>query len=107
MQGFVGFSIPIWVRRLVTMIPAFIVVGMGANATNALVISQVVLSIALPLPMIALLIFTRRKEIMGPFVNGPATNVAAVVSTAVVLLLNVILIVQTFGIPIPGLSAPS
>jgi manganese transport protein len=52
MQGFVGFRIPIWVRRLVTMLPAFVVVGLGANATNALVISQVVLSIALPLPMI-------------------------------------------------------
>jgi manganese transport protein len=49
MQGFVGFRIPIWVRRLVTMLPAFVVVGLGANATNALVISQVVLSIALPL----------------------------------------------------------
>ncbi len=58
MQGFVGFRIPIWVRRLVTMVPAFVVVALGANATNALVISQVVLSIALPLPMIALLIFT-------------------------------------------------
>ncbi len=105
MQGFVGFSIPIWVRRLVTMIPAFVIVGMGVNATKALVISQVVLSIALPLPMIALLIFTRRKDIMGPFVNGPVTNVAAVVGTAIVLLLNGILIAQTFGIPIPGLPA--
>jgi manganese transport protein len=99
MQGFVGFSIPIWVRRLVTMVPAFIIVGMGANATNALVISQVVLSIALPLPMIALLFFTRRKDIMGPFANGPVTDVAAVAGTAVVLLLNVVLIVQTLGIP--------
>jgi manganese transport protein len=105
MQGFVGFRIPIWVRRLVTMVPAFIIVGMGANATNALVISQVVLSIALPLPMIALLFFTRRKDIMGPFANGPVTDVAAVVGTAVVLLLNVVLIVQTLGIPIPGLPA--
>jgi manganese transport protein len=78
---------------------------MGVNATDALVISQVVLSIALPLPMIALLIFMRRKEIMGPFVNGPVTNAAAVVGTAVVLLLNVILIVRTFGLAIPGLPA--
>ena len=84
------------------MIPTFIIVGMGVNATNALVISRVVLSIALPLPMIALLIFTRRNDIMGPFVNRPMTNLAAVVGTAVVVLLNVILIVQTFGIPIPG-----
>jgi manganese transport protein len=105
MQGFVGFRIPIWVRRLVTMIPAFVVVGFGVNATNALVISQVVLSIALPLPMIALLIFTRRKDVMGRFANGLVTNIAAVGGTAVVLLLNIILIVQTLGLPIPGLPA--
>ena len=102
MQGFVGFRIPIWVRRLVTMIPAFVVVGLGTNATNALVISQVVLSIALPLPMIALLIFTRRSDIMGQFTNGRLTNIAAIVGTAVVLGLNVFLILQTFGVPIPG-----
>src|ERR1700680_2866772 len=79
MQGFVGFRIPIWLRRLVTMAPAFIVVGFGANATHALVISQVVLSIALPLPMITLLMFTRRRDIMGPFANNGLTNVAAIV----------------------------
>ena len=105
MQGFVGFRIPIWVRRLVTMVPAFVIVGLGANATNALVISQVVLSIALPLPMIALLIFTRRKDLMGPFANGRVTNIAAIAGTGAVLLLNVVLIVQTLGIPIPGLAA--
>jgi manganese transport protein len=105
MQGFVGFRIPIWLRRLVTMAPAFVVVGLGADATNALVISQVVLSIALPLPMIALLIFTRRRDIMGQFTNGPLTNIAAIVGTAVVLGLNAFLILQTFGVPIPGLSS--
>jgi manganese transport protein len=107
MQGFVGFRIPIWVRRLVTMIPAFVVVGLGADATNALVISQVVLSIALPLPMIALLIFTRRRDIMGQFANSRLTQVAALIGTGIVLLLNTFLILQTFGVPIPGLSAGS
>jgi manganese transport protein len=105
MQGFVGFRIPIWVRRLVTMLPAFVVVGLGANATNALVISQVVLSIALPLPMIALIMFTRRSDIMGRFVNGRLTNIAGIAGTIIVLLLNVLLIAQTFGVPIPGLPA--
>src|SRR5437868_5035155 len=103
MQGFVGFRIPIWVRRLVTMIPAFVVVGLGANATNALVMSQVVLSIALPLPMITLLMFTRRGDIMGVFANGRLTNLVATVGACVVLLLNALLIVQTFGVPIPGM----
>jgi manganese transport protein len=105
MQGFIGFRIPIWVRRLVTMVPAFVVVAMGVNATDALVLSQVVLSIALPLPMISLLIFTRRPDIMGEFVNGRLTQVAAMFGAAVVLLLNIILVVQSCGIAIPWLTA--
>jgi manganese transport protein len=104
MQGFVQFRIPIWLRRLVTMVPAFIVVGLGVDSTQALVISQVVLSIALPLPMITLLMFTRRADIMGRFVNRPLTNAAAVAGTAIVLALNCFLIAQTLGVPIPGLS---
>ena len=104
MQGFVRFRIPIAVRRLVTMAPAFVVVALGVNATKALVISQVVLSIALPLPMVALLMFTRRADIMGGFANGRATNLAALLGTAVVLALNVFLILQTLGMSIPGLS---
>jgi manganese transport protein len=103
MQGFVKFRIPIWVRRLVTMVPSFVVVALGANATEALVISQVVLSIALPFPMISLLIFTRRPDIMGPFANGRLTQVAALVGTAVVLLLNTFLVLQIFGVQIAGL----
>src|SRR5271166_6160121 len=105
MQGFVGFRIPIIVRRLVTMIPAFVVVWLGVNSTNALVISQVVLSIALPAPVIALLIFTRRKDIMGAFVNSSLTNVAAIVGAFLILTLNLILLLQTFGVDIPGLPS--
>jgi manganese transport protein len=104
MQGFVGFRIPIAVRRLVTMVPAFIVVAIGVNATNALVISQVVLSIALPIPMIALVIFTQRTDIMGAFANGRWTAIAAIAGTVIVLALNVVLILETFGLGIPGLS---
>jgi len=103
MQGFVGFRIPIFVRRLVTMVPALVVVALGVNATRALVMSQVVLSIALPLPMVALVIFTRRADIMGPFANGRLTHLAALIGAAVVLLLNAFLIVQMLGVPIPGL----
>src|ERR1700737_4469461 len=104
MQGFVGFRIPVWVRRLVTMVPAFIVVGLGVNATNALVISQVILSLALPVPMIALLLFTQRPDIMGCFANGRVTRVAATAGTAVVLVLNTVLLLQTFGVPLPSLE---
>ncbi|MGA2638287.1 Nramp family divalent metal transporter [Methylocella sp.] len=104
MQGFVGFKIPVWLRRLVTMIPAFVVVALGVNATSALVLSQVILSIALPFPMIALLIFTQRADIMGPFVNSRLMRVGAIAGAAAVLCLNTILLLQTFGVPIPFLA---
>jgi manganese transport protein len=104
MQGFVGFRIPIWLRRVITMVPAFVVVAYGVNATAALVVSQVILSIALPLPMIALLIFTGRADIMGGFVNDRLTRIGAVVATVLVLVLNAFLIAQTLGVAIPGLK---
>ena len=103
MQGFVGFRIPIWLRRVITMVPAFAVVAWGVNATQALVVSQVIFSIALPLPMIALLMFTGRADIMGKFVNSRMTRIAAVIATVLVLVLNAFLIAQTLGVPIPGL----
>ncbi|MCT8265818.1 Nramp family divalent metal transporter [Afifella sp. JA880] len=103
MQGFVGFSIPIWVRRLVTMLPAFVVVALGINATKALVISQVILSIALPVPMIALVYFSASREIMGQFVARRLISVIAVTGTVVVLALNMVLLLDIFGIDIPGL----
>jgi manganese transport protein len=104
MQGFVGFRIPVWLRRIVTIVPAFMVVASGVNATEALVYSQVVLSFALPVPMIALAIFTGRRDIMGAFANNRLVSAAAVLGTAGVLVLNLILILQTFGVNIPGLA---
>lgn len=104
MQGFIGIRIPLLVRRLVTMVPAFVVVAMGVNATHALVLSQVVLSIALPVPMIALVLFTARRDLMGEFANSRLINVLAVGGSVVVLSLNGILLAQAFGVPIPGLG---
>jgi manganese transport protein len=105
MQGFVGFRIPLLVRRLVTMVPAFVVVALGVNATNALVISQVVLSIVLPVPMISLVMFTRRRDIMGAFANSRLTDALAILGTAIILALNAVLLAQTFGVEIPGLPS--
>jgi len=104
MQGFVGFRIPLWVRRLVTMAPAFAVVAWGVNATQALVASQVVLSLVLPVPMIALLVLMRRPSVMGIYRYGRVTGIVASIATALVLALNVLLLLQTFGVPIPGLA---
>ncbi len=104
MQGFVGFHIPIWLRRLVTMLPAFVVVLMGVNTTDALVYSQVVLSFALPIPMIALVMFTRNPAIMGSFANKRLLDIAAIVATIIILCLNAVLLLQTFGVPVLGLG---
>ena len=82
-------------NRGATIVPAFVVVALGVNATSALVISQVILSIALPLPMIALIIFTGRRDIMGAFVDSRLTRVVALGGTVVVLALNGVLIAQT------------
>ena len=105
MQGFVGFQIPVLVRRIVTMIPALVVVALGINATDALVYSQVALSLALPAPMIALVVFTGRRDIMGAFVNSRVTQTTAAVAAAFILILNVVLVLQAFGVPIPGMPA--
>ena len=104
MQGFVNFRIPVWARRLVTMAPAFIVVAMGVNPTKALVMSQVILSIALPVPMIALVIFTSRRDIMGVYANGPLVRGLAIGGATIVLSLNAVLLATTFGVTVPGLG---
>jgi manganese transport protein len=105
MQDFVRFRIPLAVRRLATMIPAVIVVGMGVDSTQALVVSQVVLSLVLPVPMIALLVLSGRREVMGDFVNRRLTQVVAVVAAAVVLSLNLLLLLQTAGLPVSFLGS--
>nr|WP_028228915.1 Nramp family divalent metal transporter [Paraburkholderia ferrariae] len=103
MQGFTGYRIPVWMRRLVTMVPSFVVVALGLNATDALVYSQVVLSFALPVPMIALIVLTSRRDVMGQFANRRGVVAAAWIGTVVTLALNAVLLLQTFGVAIPGM----
>jgi manganese transport protein len=97
MQGFVGFTIPIWLRRLLTMLPALLCIWLGLNPTETLVVSQVILSFALPIPVIALIIFTRRRDIMGELVNTRLVTVLAILASIVILGLNILLIYQTLG----------
>ncbi len=103
MQGFVGFKIPIWLRRLVTMVPAFAVVALGYDATTCLVISQIVLSLALPVPILALIMLSGRKTIMGEFVSGRLAQTCAVIGCIIVLTLNLALLLQLSGVNLPGL----
>ena len=104
MQDFVHFRIPLWVRRVAVMIPATVIVGIGVDSTQALVLSQVVLSLVLPIPMIALLVLSGRRDVMGEFANRRLTQVGSVVAAAVVLTLNLVLLLQTAGIPVPYLG---
>lgn len=104
MQGFIRLRIPLLIRRVVTMLPAFIVVAMGVNVTTALVASQVVLSIALPIPMIALVIFSSKRSVMGAFTIGPVLKSLAILAATVVLTLNFVLLANVAGLPIPFLS---
>jgi manganese transport protein len=96
MQGFIRRRIPIIVRRLVTMAPAFVVIGLGADPSRTLVISQVLLSFGIPFALIPLVLFTAKRDLMGVLVNAKATNVAAALVAAVIIGLNVFLLVQTF-----------
>jgi manganese transport protein len=95
MQGFVGFKIPLWLRRVVTMLPSFIVIYMGLDTTQALVMSQAVLSIALPFPMLALIWFVSNKRIMGPYRVGNMTLLATIVSALLVIALNTVLLLKS------------
>jgi len=78
------------------------VVAVGVDATKALVLSQVVLSVALPAPMISLILFTGRADVMGGFANSRPTQILAAVAAGVVLSLNIFLIAQALGSPLFG-----
>ena len=96
MQGFLQRHIPIWLRRLVTILPSLIVIFMGLDPTRTLVISQVVLSFGLPFAVIPLIQFSRRPDLMGELVNRRVTTSAAVAAAGLIILLNLYLIYQTF-----------
>ena len=97
MQGFTGWRIPNWLRRFITMLPALVVLAIGADPTVTLVISQVVLSFALPFAIVPLLLFTRRRDVMGALVNHRLTTALGALVVAIVITLNVFLLAQTFG----------
>jgi manganese transport protein len=98
MQGFIRRSIPLFLRRAVTMTPALVVLALGLPTTDTLVISQVVLSFGIPFALIPLILVTRRADLMGSLVNRTRTTVAASIVAAIIVSLNVFLIYDTiFG----------
>jgi manganese transport protein len=96
MQGFMDFEIPVWVRRLITMIPSMVIIAVGVDPTKALVVSQVLLSFGLPFAIIPLVSFTGNGEIMGTLKNKLATRIAAFVVAGIIVALNIYLLVTTF-----------
>ena len=97
MEGFVGLKIPVIIRRLVTMMPAMFVIALGLEPIGVLVISQVILSFALPAAIIPLLLITARRDIMGEFANGRWTNLAGWSIAVLILFLNGLLIYVTLS----------
>jgi manganese transport protein len=95
MQGFINRTIPMVLRRLVTMLPALVVLAIGVNPTDALVLSQVVLSFGIPFALVPLLLLTRRRDIMGGLVNRRITTVAASIAAALIIALNLFLLART------------
>jgi len=96
MQGFIHREVPIWLRRLVTMVPSLLVIAAGFDPTQTLVISQVLLSFGLPFAIIPLVMFTSRKEIMGVLVNHKITSWLASIVAGIIVVLNIYLLFQTF-----------
>src|SRR3990170_3382811 len=98
MQGFLHRRIPVWIRRLITILPALLALGVGLDPTRTLVISQVVLSFGLPFALVPLVLFTRRRDLMGALTNHRVTTLAAVIVTALIVALNGYLLFQiAFG----------
>jgi manganese transport protein len=101
MQGFIRRRIPLFVRRFVTMVPAFVVIaiqGDNGDISRTLVLSQVVLSFGIPFALIPLVVFTSKREIMGVLVNRRITVMAASAIAALISALNIFLLAQTFGL---------
>jgi manganese transport protein len=96
MQGFINRSIPLFLRRAITMIPALVVLALGVSTTQVLVLSQVVLSFGIPFALVPLVVLSSRRRLMGAMVNRAGTTVVAAGIAGVIIVLNVYLIITTF-----------
>ncbi len=98
MQGFIRRSIPLFLRRAITLAPALVVLGIGLDPTNALVGSQVVLSFGIPFALVPLLVIAAKREVMGPLVNPRWLTGVAGTLAALIIALNLFLLGQVlFG----------
>jgi manganese transport protein len=96
MAGFVGIRVPMLLRRAVTMLPALVILALNVSATDALVLSQVILSFGIPFALVPLVVLTGRRDVMGAQVNGRLLSTAAYAVAGVITAMNVFLIGQQF-----------
>jgi manganese transport protein len=96
LEGFLRRSVPLVLRRGVTLLPALVVLAVGVDPTRALVLSQVVLSFGIPFALVPLVLLTARPDVMGELVNRRRTTAAGAVVAALISLLNVFLLTQLF-----------
>jgi manganese transport protein len=96
MQGFIQRRIPLFLRRLLTLAPAIVILSLGVDPTEALVFSQVVLAFGIPFALVPLVLLTRDRRLMGELTNRPVTTVLASVAAAVIIALNAVLLWLTF-----------
>jgi manganese transport protein len=97
MAGFMNWRISLVVRRAITMLPALIVLAAGVNTTEALVLSQIVLSFGIPFALFPLIVITRDPAIMGEMVNQKVTTVAVTIVAIIIAGLNIYLLYDAFS----------
>ena len=78
------------------MLPSLVVIVIGLEPTRTLVVSQVVLSFGIPFALVPLVLFTRRKDLMGVLANHPVTTIIASIVAGLIISLNIFLLYQTF-----------
>jgi manganese transport protein len=93
-EGFLDIKFSIFLRRLITIIPALVVIAVGLDPLKILILSQVVLSFALPFALIPLLVLTNRASVMKSFVSARRTRVAGWCAVGIILTLNIVLLGQ-------------
>lgn len=96
MTGFVNLSIPVNIRRVITMLPALVIIALKINPMYTLVLSQVALSFILPFPIIQMLTIAKRKDLMGILVNKPAIRFLGILIAFMIIALNAVLLYLTF-----------
>ena len=96
MKGFVNLSIPVNFRRLITMLPALVIIALGINPMKSLILSQVALSFILPFPIVQMLVITNRKDLMGALTNTYFVRLLGIIIASIIIMLNVVLLYLTF-----------